>query len=371
MIENRNKTPMPKRRFNPKATIVVTGLAVFSLIAGLAGGFYAYNAMNPEAVVLSDSKGFDFATVEKAQTGKDVVGSFSDPTQQAVALVNAAFYQESQKPYVLSYESQAATSAGVTQVIEGVSYHDGVQKTAFNQSTSYSPFIQTADRTYVDAADLKVSSYHGKTPSDWATAQAIERTPEAFLDTQGKLPVGFYHLAKAAGSDGLSFAGFGLDLSGQGIKNQTGYTGYEIDASTVLKDSVQTETTADGYRVSLGLDVKTGVKLMARQMKATGGLTELPIFDSVSLTVELTDGLSLTKMATKASYKAKSSAFPVAAMACTSTDTVWFFASDAPFKDANGTALSAPKPSEDTATGESNKNESALVKMARAMAGSK
>lgn len=278
-----------KKKFNVKRLILVSCISLSAIGLGVGTGFFLHglfaggetNYGSLEAGDLVDNNNDLMTKYQQAlKSGAD----FSTALQPFEA-ANVAFSLFTSQEHYFAQGIGVADAGITSQAIRSTFVRDGSK--TFEESLSYSSFVNLADRMYQE--NSTVTQYLG-------TCQG------------GNVEVGTFNKA-------------GTDYTLDEYRARMGRTVsevfiYVVSSKTTLTGDVQGGSGvatsfskgSEGYQIELELDPVSSVINYVKQMKTISSLAKYPSFNYVHLSLELDSKLNLVSVSSKENYYAKTSA---------------------------------------------------------------
>ena len=346
--ESKDKKKKPKKILSPKQlkkrSIITTSIVVaVSILIGGAGGYMLHHWLNPERTTLSGGA-TEGVVPTQAEVAKSIQANTLDTDYQPYQLINYSLHLQASYAYSLTLCKGSADTMGVKQNIQSATY--STPNCVFNQNTSSSSVVSTADR-YYDYNDGKLHAYKTSKASDWKNTTDVTSTYDEFIQTNGKLFKGSYYCTsdttelseeKPVADRYLTDNEADYEASQEKTKHHIcGVVIYLIGPRTVK--SSQLEKTSDGYQLTLDLytdsDIKantdttkkiaSGCSYYAVQMRTTGGLVSRPPFLSSHLVFRVDKDFNLVSSVFTDTYSAN---IGVMSASMSQTLTQYYFHSD-------------------------------------------
>lgn len=268
--EQLNTESKPKKKFNKKAAIIYTSIAVPVIALGVVGGILiGQNVFKKNAYgdLKADDINEDYSAVYEQfkKTKKEkYFENFSE-----VELANISLLKLTEIGNYYTITSGSVVAAGVNQTIHSTYIKNN--GSYFEETITESTFVKGANRFYEGDTDIDwhKGKYVNGTSGDYSSAKLTEYTKEDFENTWGK------------------------QLSRICIYIVTDQT--YIDATT-------TDNGDGTYTLDLNMDPTLSVLRYIKQMTMTGGLSQPPVFHSVNLKFVVDSDINLIKFMTYEVY---------------------------------------------------------------------
>jgi hypothetical protein len=349
-IEDQNGV---KRRNDSVTRRVLGGVAcvlVFSLV-GCFSGYQIYiqthhNNNKPVSKPNESNSGYDVQQIQQSLEKGTLLEDYSLKTYQ---LLNYAFDNFAKTKYnIIIGQGNAVAKTGPIQIdqkIQAATYN--TPNGFFNQKTSSSSLVNTADRYYENVSLKSVEAYEYAKPEDWKNSSSNHiYSYDDYIQTFGKLGKGIYYCVDSLPEENRPIPEKFL-TDNEAVYNQSnektkhkvnGSLIYNLDENTVLKysDANRFNTTKYGYEIQIEMDVQNnyGIGFSQVQMKSTGGLSSLPTYLKSILTFRLDNQLNLISSHFHDEYKALKSVI-MADISC-DLDQYYFTSNNARFVNGNG-----------------------------------